>query len=61
MDEATKKRLRGKMGDQEFNTFLLRLVGFDPDIIRPMVTDYLKNKNSGPFIRNAIMSIEAAK
>ena len=61
MDEATKKRLRGKMGDQEFNSFLLRLVGFDPDLIRPMVTDYLKNKKSDPVIRNAIASIEAAK
>lgn len=61
MDEATKKRLRGKMGDQEFNTFLLQFIGFDPDLLRPMVTDYLKNKNSGPVIRNAIVSIEAVK
>lgn len=61
MDEATKKRRRGKMSDQEFNTFLLRFIGFDPDLLRPMVTDYLKNKNAGPVIRNAIVSIEAAK
>lgn len=61
MDEATKKRRRGKMGDQEFNTFLLRFIGFDPDLLRPMVTDYLENKNADRFIREAIVSIEAVK
>lgn len=61
MDEATKKQRRGKISDQEFNTFLLRFIGFDPDLLRPMVTDYLKNKNSGPVIRKAIVSIEAVK
>ena len=61
MDEATKKRLRGKMSELEFNTFLLRFISFDPDLLRPMVTDYLKNKNAGPVIRKAIAHIEAAK
>lgn len=61
MDEATKKRLRGKMGEQEFNTFLLRFIDFDPDLLRPMVTNYLENKNAGPVIRKAIASIEAAE
>ena len=61
MDEATKKRRRGKMSEQEFNTFLLRFIGFDPDRLRPMVKDYLENKNADRFTREAIMSIEAVK
>ena len=61
MDEATKKRRRGKMNDQEFNTFILRLVGFDPDLLRPMVKDYLENKSADRFVREAIGSIEAVK
>lgn len=61
MDEATKKRRRGKMSDQEFNTFILRLVDFDPDLLRPMVKDYLENKNADRFVREAIVSIEAVK
>ena len=61
MDEATKKRRRGKMNDQEFNTFLLRFVGFDPDLLRPMVKDYLETKNAYRFVREAIVSIEAVK
>lgn len=61
MDEATKKRLRGKMDDQEFNTFLLRFIGFDPDLLRPIVKDYLENKNADRFVREAIVYIEAVK
>lgn len=61
MDEATKKRRRGKMSDQEFNTFILRLVDFDPDLLRPIVKDYLENKNADRFVREAIVSIEAVK
>ena len=61
MDEATKKRRRGKMNDQEFNTFLLRFGGFDPDLLRPMVKDYLENKSADRFVREAIGSIEAVK
>lgn len=61
MDEATKKRRRGKMSEQEFNTFLLRFVGFNPDLLRPMVKDYLENKNADRFVKEAIVSIEAVK
>lgn len=61
MDEATKKRRRGKMSDQEFNTFILRLVDFDPDLLRPIVKDYLENKNADRFVREAIVYIEAVK
>ena len=49
------------MSEQEFNTFVLRLVGFDPDLLRPMVKDYLENKNADRFVREAIVSIEAVK